>query len=110
MSKWEVWVSMDERPQVLVVGAHSERAARAQLARHLAAGARNPGLQYAYASPDGARLNIRWGRAANVVVGEISAAVPVPFLAPPDLACPRLPGHREGVHPEDLYPEDVATA
>ena len=41
MSKWEVWVSMDERPQVLVVGAHSERAARAQLARHLAAGARS---------------------------------------------------------------------
>jgi hypothetical protein len=62
---------MGERPQVLVVSAHSERGARAQLTRHLAAGAHNPGLQHAYATPDGARLNIRWGRAANVTVGEI---------------------------------------
>jgi hypothetical protein len=92
--------------------ARTQNAARARLARHLAAGARNPGLQHAYATPGDARLNMRWGRAANVIVGEIRAAVPVPvpFLAPPDLVSSRLPGHREDAHPENLYPEHTATA
>ncbi|MCW2506349.1 MAG: hypothetical protein JWO79_4633, partial [Actinomycetia bacterium] len=65
---------------------------------------------HAYATPDRARLNIRWGRAANVTVGDISAAVPVPFPAPPDLVCSRLPGHREDTHPRNLHPEHTATA
>jgi hypothetical protein len=83
MAKWEIQVSMDERPQVLSLNAHSARAALAQLERHRASAAHNPGLQFTYDTPDGARVTIRWGRALNVTIGEVTVGGTAPGrLAP----------------------------
>jgi hypothetical protein len=78
MTKWEIPISLDERPHALIVSAHSAAAALAQLERHRAAGSHNQSLQFNYATPDGARMSIRWGRAVNVTVGDATAVVSAP--------------------------------
>jgi hypothetical protein len=88
MAKWEVVVTLGAepgaRPHGLLLNAHSERGAVAQLARHRAAGARHHGLQINYATTTGARLPITWGQAGTVTLGPVRlAARQLPAALPP---------------------------
>jgi hypothetical protein len=82
MTKWEIHILLDDKPHVLIIDAHSARAALAHLSRHRAAGARNPALQCNYAAADGSSMPIRWGRAGRVTVIAVTASGPWSPLAP----------------------------
>ena len=78
MTRWSIPISIDERPHGLIVDAHSARAALAQLSRHRANGARNPGLRISYATAGGGHMDIRWGQAGEITVGLITEMGPEP--------------------------------
>jgi hypothetical protein len=82
MPKWEIQILMDDKPQVIVIDAHSARAALAQLERHRAAGARNNGLAFNYTGAGGVPMAIRWGRAGIVTIGAVTAIGPWGQFAP----------------------------
>lgn len=74
MAEWHVAVEIDGHEHVLVLEADSAVSAAELLEKHRAAAAVDPSLHRPYRTPEGGRVDIRWGRAAIVEVRSVSRA------------------------------------
>ncbi len=68
-------MTIDGHRQVLLIPAHSARAATAQLVKHRAVGKRNGDLKVVYDTAGGGRIDVHWGRATVSGVGDLTAWV-----------------------------------